>query len=317
MSFFQSTHSKFIISHTKQIIKDSLFQFIWISVLVGFLLYLLHILVGLSFGVQHMSQTIQDKLGVYFYIKDSPNQQDQTYSKVIEMKSRLEKLGMKVQYLSKDDAMKSIERKIPSVLDSFQKYGIKNPLPATVYVLFNNSKDYDKLRAVVTLYADIISNREDISKIGESIKKQEARVLHTLGLTHFIVFLSFFLVLVLVIIVCSFLMLVIKTKFDRFRKMLSIQQLLGTPYRLIKIPFMIVIWYITVLGFFLSLLLWWFTVAILGRYLDQLFESDLVTLLGKSTGAVLLIQWTELIAIILLVMVIGYAYMHHLLLQNE
>jgi cell division protein FtsX len=188
-----------------------------------------------------MSQTIQDKLGVYFYIKDSPNQQDQTYSKVIEMKSRLEKLGMKVQYLSKDDAMKSIERKIPSVLDSFQKYGIKNPLPATVYVLFNNSKDYDKLRAVVTLYADIISNREDISKIGESIKKQEARVLHTLGLTHFIVFLSFFLVLVLVIIVCSFLMLVIKTKFDRFRKMLSIQQLLGTPYRLIKIPFMIVI----------------------------------------------------------------------------
>jgi hypothetical protein len=39
-----------------------------------------------------MSQNIQNKLGVYFYIKDNPNQQDQTYSKVIEMKDKLEKL---------------------------------------------------------------------------------------------------------------------------------------------------------------------------------------------------------------------------------
>ena len=39
------------------------------------------------------------------------------------MKSKLEKIGMKVQYLSKEDAMKSIERKVPSVLESFEKYG--------------------------------------------------------------------------------------------------------------------------------------------------------------------------------------------------
>lgn len=157
------------------------------------------------------------------------------------MKDKLTKLGMKVEYLSKDDAIKSVERKIPSVLKSFEKYGIKNPLPATVYVLFNNSEDYDKLKAVITLYEDIIANREDISKIGQDIKKQEARILHTLGLTHFIVFLTYFLVLVLIIIVCSFLMLVIKTKFDTFRKMISIQQLLGTPYHLIKMPFIVTV----------------------------------------------------------------------------
>jgi cell division protein FtsX len=59
---------------------------------------------------------------------------------------------MKVNYVSKDEAIKSIERKVPSVLESFEKYGIKNPLPATVYVLFDNNKDYEKLKAVITLY---------------------------------------------------------------------------------------------------------------------------------------------------------------------
>ncbi|MBP7007329.1 hypothetical protein KBB05_00995 [Patescibacteria group bacterium] len=94
---------------------------------------------------------------------------------------------MKVQYLSKDDAIKSVERKLPNILNSFEKYGIKNPLPATVYILFNNNQDYEKLKVVITLYEDIIANREDISKIGESIQKQESRILTTLGLTKLIV----------------------------------------------------------------------------------------------------------------------------------
>lgn len=317
MRLLHSIHVKFVITHTKQIIKDSLFQFVGIGILVGFLLYLLHILVGLSFAAQHMSQNIQNKLGVYFYIKDTPNQQDQTYSKVIEMKDKLELLGMKVQYLSKEDAIKSIERKVPSVLESFEKYGIKNPLPATIYVLFANSKDYDRLRAVVTMYQDIISNRDDISKIGESIKKQESRILHTLGLTHFIVLLSFFLVLVLTVIVCSFLMLVIKTKFDRFHKMIHIQQLLWTPYRLIKQPFIISIWLITLLWFILSVALRGLTAGVLDSYTAQLFDESIFSLLGRDLASILLIRAAEFIAIITLVLVIGYWYMHYLLLQSE
>lgn len=173
-----------------------------------------------------MSTTIQNKLGVYYYIKDSSTQKDQIYSRVIEMKDKLEKLGMKVQYMSKEDAIKSIERKVPSVLDSFQKYGIENPLPATVYVLFNNTQDYEKLKAVVTLYEDIITNRDDISKIGQTMKAQEKRILTTLSMTKMIVVLSVILVVILVVIICSFLILTIKSIFTHFRKSITIQQLL-------------------------------------------------------------------------------------------
>jgi len=173
-------HKRFIWQHAKQIIRDGLFQFFGISILVGFLLYLLHILLGLSFGVQQLSENIQHKLGAYFYIKDIPGKADETYSKVIDMKDKLEKLGMQVTYLSKDDAIKSVGRRVPSVIESFEKYGIKNPLPATMYVLFNDIEQYDKLRKVVSMYEDIIANRDAISKTGEGIKEQERRILDTL-----------------------------------------------------------------------------------------------------------------------------------------
>lgn len=311
----QAITKTFLLNHAKQIMKDGIFQVIGVSFLIWFLLYLLHILVGLSLGVHYMSQNIQNKLGVYFYIKDNPNQQDQTYSKVIEMKDKLEKLWMKVNYVSKDEAIKSIERKVPSVLESFEKYGIKNPLPATVYVLFDNNKDYEKLKAVITLYEWIIANRDDISKIGENMKKQETRILQTLGFTRAITALSVFLIVVILIIVCAFLMLTIKTKFDAFRKMISIQQLLWTPYFLILSPFLMVISLMTILWFWLSLVLRYGTGALLQSYSSTILWSGLYDILGTSLWFILWLQGLEIVVILICVLVLGYLYLKNLLIE--
>lgn len=315
--FFSSIHRTFIATHVKQIIKDNIFQFIGISLLIAFLLYLLHILLWLSLGTQRVSSTIQDKLWVYFYIKEAPNQQDATYSKVIEMKEKLELLWMKVRYVSKDDAMRSVERKLPSVLDSFEKYGIKNPLPATVYILFNTTQDYEKLKAVITLYQDIIANRNDISKIGQDIKKQESRILTTLWLTRLVVYLSIFLVVVLIGIVCSFLMLTIKIKFHTFRKLITIQQLLWTPYYLIKLPFIITVCIMVIIGFIVSLLLRFATVYLLWLYTQELFWGNIITIIWQSLSSLLTIQWVELCLILFLVVLLWYLYLRNLLLKLE
>ena len=128
--------------------------------------------------------------------------------------------------------------------------------------------------------------------------------MNTLNLTHFVTFLSFFLVLVLIIIVCAFLMLVMKTKFEAFHKMINIQQLLGTPYRLIQIPFIIVIACITLIGFVLSLILRTLTATILGSYSQKLFESDIFALLGKDIYSILALQGAELVVIMILMLII-------------
>ncbi|HMY80816.1 MAG TPA: hypothetical protein PK048_03140 [Candidatus Absconditabacterales bacterium] len=312
-----STHQNYIVSYTKQIIKDMWFQIIGISVLIGFLLYLLHLLVGVTLGVRSMSTTIQNKLGVYYYIKDSSTQKDQIYSRVIEMKDKLEKLGMKVQYMSKEDAIKSIERKVPSVLDSFQKYGIENPLPATVYVLFNNTQDYEKLKAVVTLYEDIITNRDDISKIGQTMKAQEKRILTTLSMTKMIVVLSVILVVILVVIICSFLILTIKSIFTHFRKSITIQQLLGTPYRLLKSPFLVVSCLMSLVGFILSLMLRGISALIINRYTTALFDQSLFSILGLTSTTSALRQGGEIIIIISIALVLGNIYLRNLLIKSE
>ena len=85
-------------------------------------------------------------------------------------------------------------------------------------------------------------------------------------------------------------MLVIKTKFEAFHKMINIQQLLGTPYRLIQIPFVVVIICITLLGFILSLILRSLTTTTLGSYSQKLFESDIFELLGKDLWSILSLQ---------------------------
>ncbi len=312
----RNVHKRFIWTHTKQIVRDSLFQFIGIGILVGFLLYLLHILLGLSFGVQQISQNIQHKLWAYFYIKDSPSKADETYSKVIDMKDKLEKLGMKVTYLSKDDAIRSIGRKVPSVIESFEKYGIKNPLPATMYVLFDDMEQYEKLRKVVTVYEDIIANREDISKSGENIKEQEKRILHILWFTNFIVYLTYFLVLVLIIVIVSFLMLVVRTKFDTFRKVVIIQQLLGTDYTLIKTPFILTSVGIVIIGFVLSLVFFAGTGMVVGWYTTSLFQTSLMSLIGASSGSLVVLLIAELLILTWLVTIIWYSYLQQLLLKS-
>lgn len=315
--FLSPIHRSFVYNHVKQIIKDNVYQFIGISLLIWFLLYLLHILGWVSLWTHRMSASVQNKLWVYFYIKETPNKQDYTYSRIIEMKEKLEWLGMKVQYLSKDDAIKSVERKLPNILNSFEKYGIKNPLPATVYILFNNNQDYEKLKVVITLYEDIIANREDISKIGESIQKQESRILTTLGLTKLIVWLSIFLVIVLISIICSFLMLTIKIKFHTFRKLITIQQLLGTPYSLIKSPFIIVVCMMVIIGFILSLWLWFLTVFLLWTYTKELFGDDIVTILWQSLWSLLMIQIVWLCVILCLVILLWYGYLRNLLMKKN
>jgi cell division protein FtsX len=181
--------------------------------------------------------------------------------------------------------------------------------------LFDNNKDYEKLKAVITLYEWIIANRDDISKIWENMKKQETRILQTLGFTRAITALSVFLIVVILIIVCAFLMLTIKTKFDAFRKMISIQQLLWTPYFLILSPFLMVISLMTILWFWLSLVLRYGTGALLQSYSSTILWSGLYDILGTSLWFILWLQGLEIVVILICVLVLGYLYLKNLLIE--
>lgn len=73
------------------IIRVSLPRFVLMTVIIGFLLFFLNVLIGVSHHAQSFSETLQSKLAMYFYIKDTPSQEDATYAKVVQLQKGLEK----------------------------------------------------------------------------------------------------------------------------------------------------------------------------------------------------------------------------------
>ena len=66
-------------------------------------------------------------------------------------------------FSSKDDALAFLQKKVPDIVNNFQNFGIDNPLPATLYVMFDNNSKYEALKTIIVKNNDIILNTNDIS----------------------------------------------------------------------------------------------------------------------------------------------------------
>lgn len=99
---------------------------------------------------------------MYFYIKESTDQTTEINKRIITLKDELESQGLKVMFSSKDDALAFLQKKIPDVVSNFQKFGIDNPLPATLYVMFDSDSKYESLKTIILENKDIILNTKDV-----------------------------------------------------------------------------------------------------------------------------------------------------------
>ena len=117
---------------------------------------------GVSLYANQFTGELKDRLGMYFYIKEIPGEEAETYKRVIELKDQLENKNLKVMFSSKDDALAFLEKKIPDVVSNFSKFGIDNPLPSTLYVMFDSDSKYESLKTIITENKDIILNTKDL-----------------------------------------------------------------------------------------------------------------------------------------------------------
>ena len=132
---------------------------------------------------------------------------------------------MEVSFYSKDDAFSLLKQRLPEVIGSLEKYNIENPLPPTIYVLFDNKEEYEAMKTIVLNYEDNIINLSDVTR-GLSFGEQEQRVEKVINLMNVFQYLSYFLILVTVIIVISFLGYAIRLNFFRFQKQIEVEKLL-------------------------------------------------------------------------------------------
>ena len=226
----KSSLSKMFPHNLSTILKTSWTNIFGVSIFIGYLLFLLNIFLGVSLYSHQFTGQLKDRLGMYFYIKDMSGYQQTDISKrIITLKDQLETQWLRVMFSSKDDALAFLQKKIPDVVNNFQKFGIDNPLPATLYVMFDSNSKYESLKTIILQNKDIILNTKDV-EVGSTLKDQENRVLTIINLSNFVVGLSYLIIAILLAIILSFIGFLLKNIFHTFHRELEVRKILGATY---------------------------------------------------------------------------------------
>jgi cell division protein FtsX len=281
-------------------------QFLGVWIIIWFLLFLLNIFIWISSYTSSLSDDLREKLGMYFYIKETPETRDIVYKKVINLQNDLQKQWLKVMFSSKEDAMKFLETKLPDISKNFERFDIENPLPATLYVMFSSHKEYDILKDTLVKYKDIILNIKDIGE-WKTIEDQENRMLTIIDVNNFVVFLSLLVVVFLALVIFTFLGYQTHFISQYLRKQLEIKRLLGGTYFSIIKEFLLLNISVLIIGFTLCfglLIIAWSTLSV---SLYKLFKIGLLDIFAQSsTWYVLAWFILEIILFILFSIIASY-----------
>ena len=232
----------------KRILKNNLKKLLWVAVITGFLFYLFNIFFSLSMKFNDLNEIITDKIWIYFYIDDTSNG-DEIYKRIINIKDQLSQNDIDVNFSSKNDAFVFLENKIPEITKNFDKFGIENPLPSTLYVMFDSEKKYNIMKDIIIENKDIILNIKDIDKWA-TLQQQENRSLKILRTIKIVKNSIYFILAVLSIILISFTQHLLKTLFVDFYKELQIKKLLWATHKdtnwgfILTLLFIITTWFI-------------------------------------------------------------------------
>lgn len=303
--------SKPFIDDVKSIFRCYRGQMIWISVLSGFLLFLLNILIGVSMYGNTLNASLNDKLGMYFYLNDNVEAETKYYKQVIQLKDRLENEGLKVNFLTKEDAMDFMMKRLPELTGSLEKFWMSNPLPATLYVTLPDISKYETLKEVMLENRDIIINIQDVEQL-DNLESQENRIRNVIKLSNFVQILSMSLVIILAAAVLSFSIFFLRSIFNRFWNDIQVKKLLWATKSQIIMPFLTLILYSIIGGFLISLLLTLVSMGVFDYYMSQLFSYTLTSHLFAKWWRILLLFIVEILVIVGSLMGISYLFVSKL-----
>ena len=303
--------SKPFIDDVKSIFRCYRWQMIWISVLSGFLLFLLNILIWVSMYGNTLNASLNDKLGMYFYLNDNVEEETRLYKQVIQLKDKLESEWLKVNFLTKEDAMDFMMKRLPELTWSLEKFWMTNPLPATLYVTLPDISKYETLKEVMLENKDIIINIQDVEQL-DNLTSQENRIRNIIKLSNFVQILSISLVIILAAAVLSFSIFFLRSIFNRFWNDIQVKKLLWATKSQIIMPFLTLILYSIIGGFLISLLLTLVSMGVFDYYMSQLFSYTLTAHLFAKWWIIIALFIMEILVIVGLLMWISYVFVSKL-----
>jgi len=303
--------SKPFIDDVKSIFRSYRGQMIWISVLSWFLLFLLNILVWVSMYGSTLKESLNNKLWMYFYLNDNVETETNLYKQVLQLKDRLEKEWLNVNFLTKEDAMNFMMKRLPELTWSLEKFWMNNPLPNTLYVTLPDISKYDSLREVMLENSNIIQNIQDVEQL-DNLKSQNTRITNVIKLSNFVQVLAVCLVIVIAAAILSFSIFFLRSIFTKFWWDIQVKKLLWATKSQIIMPFLSLILYSIIWWFVISLLLTLVSMWFFDYHMSQLFSYALTSHLFAKWWLILLVFVVEILIIIWLLMWVSYWFVSRL-----
>ncbi|MEI7477195.1 MAG: hypothetical protein WCJ81_01275 [bacterium] len=179
-------------------------------------------------------------------------------------------------YFSKEDALNTLQQRLPHMLKSFDEYGIANPLPVTLYVLFRDQKQYDYVMETSKHYEDVLLTGAGSSNPSEQFDRN-ARILNVL---HVLQYFFIFIIAACVVVLLLFFGMMITIKFGASHETIRVQKLLGSPFALLKKPFFINGFVLLIIGYIMAVILAFIFLYNLASIFPYLFGVTLGSLFG-------------------------------------
>lgn len=224
---------------------------------------------------------------MYFYL-----QQDNSWQAAwgsMQLIQELQDAWLETVYYTQDQAFSRLADYLPSILDDFQEYGLENPLPPTLYVLFSNEEQYQVMRSILVRYSGVISNIDDITQ-WSSYQEQEQRVQTTINVMNLIHQWGVLLVGWIIIVIVWFLRYILHALLIAFKEQIVLEKLLWAYNRQIALPFVIYGLLIVIVGYLVFLGWAYASLARIDTYTYMLFQQSFRSLALPAQGV-----WTLLL----------------------
>lgn len=253
-------------------------QFIVALFLIVCLLLLVHILLLWARNAQRISSQVQQQLWVFVYLRDDAGQE------AVKFVEELQQAWLQTTFFSKDDAFRILAKKLPNILDSLEKYGINNPLPPTIYIVYQNQEQYEAMKSVVSRFSNTISTSDNLW-LNVSFQEQTWRASKLVTMMQIVVSIASILIGWVIVMIGMIVSYIVTTLFFRFQQQVEITSLLWWSRFTILRPFVII-----VLGIlFVSRLL---TISF-SRLIIEKIDTYFVSLLESSFKQMYMPSWKQ------------------------
>ena len=270
------------------------------------LIFIMNVFLAGALFWNSFNDSMKDKLWVYVYLSDtSSSEQD-----AVNMKAALEAKWLKVAYTSKKDALGFVEKRVPDLTATLNKYKLENPLPATLYIRYSNQEDFKQMQKILERFREKILNMEEVSD--NAVKTQENRVLNVINLSNFIQSFAYLVVWTLILTIIVFAVFFLKTIFSHFRGDIQAKKLLWATSSQIIQPFVNVIFRALIVAFLIAIILLGASLIPLDEYLSALLNIQVFEYISWISLDILAVWIIEIGTIMILLMWISYHYVRSL-----